>query len=395
MRRSFVLAVFLLASFSFSVFAQESFTRKVVDVPKTDSGTVVIDGLMDEAVWENAAEFNLITPTATEIFAYYYGRPELAEPDYDEYYGKLLWSKDTLYVFIHVNEMIDDSTDLTFNGPWGGDQIFLGLSNRLGMDLAGNYDGNPYAAPDGPYHFWVTGEELSLNGGNPTNIPDQYRRFEDDTLRTFNASDIARYAVKIDETEGTWDIELAIYHPNVNAQSSLGFNIGGSQSSTAWIAGLENPDEGGQDGYAYYTWQPNVPDNPFESPTGSLDPGQYTLLNTTYWALLNFDQEHVVIGVKEEPNVSGVPKTFALEQNYPNPFNPATTIKFTVPNMSPVNIHIYNTLGQKVATLISNQVFTPGTYSIQWNASKLSSGIYFYSLETNNARITKKMMLLK
>ncbi|HEX2984213.1 MAG TPA: T9SS type A sorting domain-containing protein, partial [Ignavibacteriales bacterium] len=365
--------------------------RKEMDVPKVAADAMTIDGVMDETAWSGAAQVNLVTSSAYEIFSYYYARAGLTAPDFDELYGRLLWSKDTLYVFMHIDEMVDDSTDLYFDGQWISDQLFISLSNRLGVNMKGWYDGNPYAAPDGPYHYWIIGDSVSLNYGNMSGIPEEYRKCFDqsDSQKVFYASDYARYATKINKTDGKWDVEMAIYNPNVNEQASIGFNVGGSISST-WAADTNNVG----DSYAYYTWQPNVPDDPFGDPYGNGDPGFYNLANSDYWALLNFVPQGSV-GVKEEPNVHGVPTAFALEQNYPNPFNPATTIKFTVPNMSPVNIHIYNTLGQKVATLISNQVFTPGTYSIQWNASKLSSGIYFYSLETNNARITKKMMLLK
>ncbi|HEX2982245.1 MAG TPA: hypothetical protein VHO28_01745, partial [Ignavibacteriales bacterium] len=140
MRRSFVLAVFLLASFSLSVFAQDSYTRKVVEVPKTDSGSVVIDGVMDEPAWNSAAQVNLVTSTAYEIFSYYYARQGLTEPDFDELYGRLLWNEDTLYVFMHIDEMVNDSTDLYFDGQWISDQLFISLSNRLGVDMQGWYD---------------------------------------------------------------------------------------------------------------------------------------------------------------------------------------------------------------------------------------------------------------
>ncbi len=95
-----------------------------------------------------------------------------------------------------------------------------------------------------------------------------------------------------------------------------------------------------------------------------------------------------------------VPSKFALEQNYPNPFNPTTTIKYTIPNIGGVetlhatSLQIYNILGEKVATLV-NERQSPGEYSVQFDASNLPSGVYFYTLKTGNSVLTKKMILTK
>ncbi len=98
---------------------------------------------------------------------------------------------------------------------------------------------------------------------------------------------------------------------------------------------------------------------------------------------------------------SEIPSEYSLEQNYPNPFNPVTNIKFKVAlchscgGRNPfVVLKVFDLLGREVKTLV-NEVLQPGTYSVRFDASSLSSGIYFYSLEANNIRITKKCILLK
>jgi photosystem II stability/assembly factor-like uncharacterized protein len=89
------------------------------------------------------------------------------------------------------------------------------------------------------------------------------------------------------------------------------------------------------------------------------------------------------------------PNKFSLSQNYPNPFNPSTKIKFTLPKMDKVRIDLYNTLGQRVETLL-NQQMKAGQYEIEFNAQNLSSGIYFYRLETQTGYLqTKKLVVLK
>jgi hypothetical protein len=77
------------------------------------------------------------------------------------------------------------------------------------------------------------------------------------------------------------------------------------------------------------------------------------------------------------------PKTFALEQNYPNPFNPSTTLKYSLPSESKVRLTVYNMLGQ-VVTILVNDIKSSGYKSVEWNASRVSSGIYFYRLEATS-----------
>ncbi len=100
-----------------------------------------------------------------------------------------------------------------------------------------------------------------------------------------------------------------------------------------------------------------------------------------------------------------IPKVFSLGQNYPNPFNPETTIQFELPQKAQVSIAIFNTFGQRVTELTSNEEFLAGKYRIKWKAenafgAKLASGVYIYSLKAVAAdgitrSFTKKMLLIK
>ena len=89
-----------------------------------------------------------------------------------------------------------------------------------------------------------------------------------------------------------------------------------------------------------------------------------------------------------------LPAKFQLEQNYPNPFNPVTVIKYQLPFNSSVTLKIFDILGKEVETLV-NEEKNAGYYQISFDASSLSSGIYFYTLQTENYFTTKKMILLK
>ncbi len=89
-----------------------------------------------------------------------------------------------------------------------------------------------------------------------------------------------------------------------------------------------------------------------------------------------------------------VPVAYELGQNYPNPFNPTTKIRFSIPEAGLVSLRIYNLLGEEVATLLNNDQ-PAGVYEANFDASSLSSGIYFYTLQAKNFTSTKKMVLLK
>lgn len=95
-----------------------------------------------------------------------------------------------------------------------------------------------------------------------------------------------------------------------------------------------------------------------------------------------------------------LPKKLALAQNYPNPFNGETTIKFSLPTTAKVTLDIFNTLGQKVKTLVNNVSFDAGYHKLRWNGTNnqnvaISSGVYFYVLSSNHTRIVKKLVYVK
>ncbi len=88
------------------------------------------------------------------------------------------------------------------------------------------------------------------------------------------------------------------------------------------------------------------------------------------------------------------PVTFALFQNYPNPFNPTTKIKFAVPDMAFVTLTVFNALGQRIATLVS-ETLAAGTYERTWNPGNSPSGVYFYRVTAGQFSATRKLLLLR
>jgi hypothetical protein len=102
--------------------------------------------------------------------------------------------------------------------------------------------------------------------------------------------------------------------------------------------------------------------------------------------------------IGEQPGDVELPKTYALYQNYPNPFNPETQIRFDLPNASRVKLYVYNSLGQKVATLV-DEVRSAGSHLVQWNGQtdnglQAATGLYFYRMEAGSMVDVKKMLLM-
>jgi plastocyanin len=89
-----------------------------------------------------------------------------------------------------------------------------------------------------------------------------------------------------------------------------------------------------------------------------------------------------------------IPNNFILKQNYPNPFNPSTKISFSIREAGFVSLKIFNILGKEVTTLI-NENLPLGNFNVEWYAINEESGIYFYTFQTENYLLTKKMILLK
>jgi hypothetical protein len=144
------------------------------------------------------------------------------------------------------------------------------------------------------------------------------------------------------------------------------------------------------------------PDLSFNDPEDTINPGfaLYPSMGTirndmgAYGGPMSTVLPAIVTSVKESR--INYPEHFHLFQNYPNPFNPETTIRFSVPSKSYVSLKVYNILGKFVAELI-NEEKDGGVYNLSFNSDeyKLSSGVYFYKLESGNYSSTRKLLLLR
>jgi hypothetical protein len=127
-----------------------------------------------------------------------------------------------------------------------------------------------------------------------------------------------------------------------------------------------------------------IPTHPVERTVAGVREGRDEFLEYALELMLTLD-------VNTEPTTV---TSYALEQNFPNPFNPLTTIEFNLPKTEFVTLEVYNILGKKVTTIVSNKL-SAGNHRFNFDGSNLASGIYFCKLTTDSYQATRKMILMK
>ncbi len=132
------------------------------------------------------------------------------------------------------------------------------------------------------------------------------------------------------------------------------------------------------------TWEGNVGYSTLATDQQWNNPGE--------WSFTWIGDQATILGNDNETMVT--PEIFALYPNYPNPFNPVTNIKFSIPENQKVYLGIYSVTGRLVETLV-NESRVAGFHTIQWNAGRHASGVYFYRLDSGTKSMTQKMILLK
>jgi hypothetical protein len=322
---------------------------------KRASVAPVIDGEMD-AIWEGVEiqdEFNVVGEDNRLDF---YDM----EPSF-----RVLWDDTYLYYWIdilddslNVDETYEDLTNFEAGGAgWADDvvEIYLDGDNSKSDNWADELDGSQlWWLPKWPGILYYQDVRLNID---TTNIV---------------------YAKTIwDGTDSGWSLEVAI--PLADA---------GIAAEAGTIFGFEF-DVGDDDGnpFSYR------PDGPGGRETKMKWFGTSDVTEPIYWAGAMLSSEEVVVSAIEDQNISVI-TSFQLAQNYPNPFNPVTQISYALPVKSTIQLNVYDLLGHKVATLV-NQTQNAGTHTVTFDASALTSGIYFYSLATGNRTITRKMTVVK
>jgi hypothetical protein len=152
-------------------------------------------------------------------------------------------------------------------------------------------------------------------------------------------------------------------------------------------------------GLAYYEFD-DITESPTDSSFFSLHwQGNFALDSLGGKYLVSIYENRVHITVKDVVTTAPsfdeeLPLRSSLHQNYPNPFNPLTTLQFTIADRQSTILSVYNLLGQEVTTLV-NEVKSPGTYTVSWDATGQPSGVYFYRLTAGSLVATRKLVLSK
>jgi hypothetical protein len=152
-------------------------------------------------------------------------------------------------------------------------------------------------------------------------------------------------------------------------------------------------DQSAKGGFNYYYYIQTKDDGSTNPGNAALNiPAGEPLVSSRYYTMTNSTTSPIT-SVAE--NKADIPAEFNLKQNYPNPFNPTTTISFDLPKMSQVSLKIYDLLGREITTLVNNEGMSAGSYLKEFNASRLTNGVYFYRLQAGAFTKTKKLLVLK
>ncbi|RQW03032.1 T9SS C-terminal target domain-containing protein, partial [candidate division KSB1 bacterium] len=251
------------------------------------------------------------------------------------YTANLMWKGDNLFIYLTVmDDMINMGTDYNTDGV----EIYFDANNSKGE----TYDG-------------VDDIQLRFNVGESTTD-------EIDASLSGFIKDGIDYVVE--ETDLGWDLEVSFTLGDLQVApgEEFGFDIQ-----------LNDADETTRGNNMVRWWS----DDNNEWQNASL-----------------FGTANLVSGTAVKQEAPAVVSTFKLNQNYPNPFNPTTNITYSIAKMSPVTLTVYNLMGEQMATLV-DEVKPAGEYTVTFDASSLTSGVYLYTLQADGKMFTNKMMLMK
>ena len=256
-------------------------------------------------------------------------------------------------------------------------------------------------------------QENVLRQWNLLDTIDAHERMRENGIEAFqhNRSPFVDHPEFIDRIKSTYSVIPFIPRPEISASpfqyrfDTLAVNDTASLILTLFNYGTGNLNissiSSSAPQYSVTGFPFVIPQNEFAYARIKFRPDQF---NQTFTSSLSIQSNDTTIFV----NVTGysnstigvttisseIPVNYSLSQNYPNPFNPVTNLEFGITNLEFVTLKIYDNLGKEIATLVNGNL-KPGSYKYNFDASGLTSGIYFYKLETDNFSATRKMLLVK
>ncbi len=256
-------------------------------------------------------------------------------------------------------------------------------------------------------------QENVLRQWNLLDTVDARERFRENGIEAFqnNRSPFVDHPEFIDRIKSTYSVIPFIPRPEISASPfQYSFDTLAVNDTSGFLLSLFNYGTGNLNisnitssasQFSVTEFTSVIPQNEFAYARIKFRPDQFS---QTYTSTLSIESNDTTIYVNVtgySNNTTGVttissaiPFEYSLLQNYPNPFNPVTNIEFGISNFEFVTLKIYDNLGKEIATLVNGNL-NPGTYKYSFDAAGLTSGIYYYKLETDNFSATRKMLLVK
>jgi len=368
------LAVVILAIVALNIPQAASYTTPDRIITAYKAPSVPLIDAVEDSIWIDAIAYAVTLPDPA-------GAASILESSND-YAGwfKVMWDAENLYFFFGVIDDViwsdgdeDDRIELFFDADASG-----GITQE-------EYELD-YAADYGAFASWWLNQHPDHTQTYDENCSQWVMHIDGTVLSTgtqgpgltwtgtrFPLEGI-QAAVHVNSDEYGYTMEFAIPWNSLMANTPM--KTGDAVGLNVQVNDIDTPGERG-----FYDWRSIWPNASWCDPTNF---GQMTLSD-----MVILDPSSAI---ENRPNARV--QEYCLAQNYPNPFNSTTQIVYNVPRLAEVNLSVYNTRGEKVATLV-NEVKTAGEYKIDFSSTHLSSGIYFYKLTTGDMTLTRKMTFVK
>ncbi len=328
--------------------------KKAISVEET----ITLDGELSEGFWSNAASVIVGKGSAQSTGGYYMQWTSETNTYDDQSMAEVKFVHKGTDLYIGLES--DDKSVCKWAPGWEADGLFLWMTNKG--------DKAPTSRIEIKNMFFDATEGAVAVFETNSNVP---------TGSAEGASALKAGTVSHTETNG----EDAGYTMEVVVHTDyFGYSLGDTVYLSVCIWDLDYSS-----------------DDAYDEEASDYAPNWWG----TQWADPGFEKYHMYRGVilsetTDMENISDNPiiTDYKLSQNYPNPFNPSTVINYTLPNESKVSLKVYDILGNEIATLV-NKSQNAGSYNINFNASEMPSGVYFYTLSTESFTQTRKMLLLK
>ncbi|MBU0560774.1 MAG: T9SS type A sorting domain-containing protein [Bacteroidetes bacterium] len=319
--------------------------------------SITLDGELNESFWANALSVTVGKGSNTSTGGYYmqWNHPTNVYEDQSMATVKFMHKGTDLYIGVES----DDASVCKWSPGWEADGLFLWMTNK--DEIPG-----PGARMEIKNMFFNSTEGalavFEVNGNVPTGAAE-------------GASAVPTGTVTHTETNGAdagYSLEVVVH------TDMFGYSVGDAVKLSAVIWDLD---------YASA--------DAWTDSTADYAPNWWG----TQWVDANFERYHmyreVILSTATDMGTEeGIANTYKLNQNYPNPFNPTTKISYSLAKKEFVSLKIYDVLGTEIATLI-NSVQDNGAHEVNFDATNLSTGVYFYTLKSGNNFQTRKMILIK